>query len=105
MAGSLSQPPSAAISLYLGVSMGIRSKVEFALVMTIAVASLAGAAGCQMSKSSNPLAPTVAGPIAGVVISAPSPLEPGQDWQIKLRDQPVRLWVQNAGTSGVRPIT
>ena len=39
------------------------------------------AAGCQVSKSSNPLSPSVAGPIAGVTISTPNLLEPGQDWQ------------------------
>jgi hypothetical protein len=58
-----------------------------------------------MSKSSNPLAPTVAGPIAGVVITKPNALEPGQDWQIKMRDQPVKLMIQNADTSGVRTIS
>jgi hypothetical protein len=72
--------------------------------MAMATISIAGSA-CQMSKSSNPLAPTVAGPIAGVVITKPNALEPGQDWQIRMRDQPVKLMIQNADTSGVRPIT
>jgi hypothetical protein len=31
-------------------------------------------AGCQQSKSANPLSPDVAGPIAGVTISAPKNL-------------------------------
>jgi hypothetical protein len=57
-----------------------------------------------MSKSANPLSPSVAGPIAGVNISKPNLLEPGQDWQIQPRDQPVKLLFSNAGTSGVRTL-
>ena len=34
------------------------------------------AVGCEANKSRNPLSPTVAGPIAGVTITAPKPLEP-----------------------------
>lgn len=83
--------------------MGITSK--FISAAAVAAISLAGAAACQMTKSSNPLAPTVAGPIAGVVISSPFALEPGQDWQIRLRDQPVKLMIGNAGTSGVRTLS
>jgi hypothetical protein len=85
--------------------MGFRSRFRTALTITIAASSLAGAAGCQMSKSSNPLAPTVAGPIAGVVITTPIGVEPGQDWQIRLRDQPIKLMIQNADTSGVRTLS
>lgn len=61
--------------------------------------------GCQTEKSANPLSPSIAGPIAGVVISTPNLLEPGQDWQIHLRDQPVKLLFQNADTTGQRPLT
>ena len=35
------------------------------------------ASACETSKSANPLSPSVAGPIPGVEISAPKPLEPG----------------------------
>jgi hypothetical protein len=66
--------------------------------------SMIAMAGCEMTKSSNPLSPTVAGPIAGVVISTPNLLEPGQGWQIRMRDQPVKLMIQNADTSGVRTL-
>ena len=62
-------------------------------------------AGCQTSKSSSPTAPTVAGPIAGVTISAPVLLEPGQGFKFKEAEQPIRLTIQNATTSGVRPLT
>ncbi len=64
-----------------------------------AVSVLIGS-GCQVSKSANPLSPSVAGPIAGSTISAPNLLEPGQDWQIHMRDQPVKLMFQNADTFG-----
>jgi hypothetical protein len=59
---------------------------------------------CQVEKSANPLSPAIAGPVEGVVISTPNLLEPGQDWEMKTRDQPIRLLFQNADTSGVRPL-
>src|SRR3982750_3259867 len=62
-------------------------------------------AGCQTSKSASPTAPTVAGPIAGVPIPAPALLEPAQGFKFKESEQPIRLVVQNATTSGVRPLT
>ena len=77
--------------------------VKNALV-TLVIAGVS-AAGCQVSKSANPLSPSVAGPIAGVTITQPNALEPGQDWQIFMRDQPVRLLFQNSTSSGQRPIT
>jgi hypothetical protein len=60
--------------------------------------------GCQVEKSANPLSPAIAGPIEGVVISTPHLLEPGQDWELRTRDQPVQLLIRNAGTSGERPL-
>jgi hypothetical protein len=86
-------------------STGKTSRFCAALVMPIAALSIAGSVACQMSKSSNPLSPTVAGPIKGVVITKPNALEPGQDWQIRMRDQPVKLMIANADTSGVRTIS
>jgi len=61
--------------------------------------------GCQTSKSSTPTAPTVAGPIAGVSISAPALLEPSQGFKFKESEQPIRLVVQNATSNGARPLT
>lgn len=61
--------------------------------------------GCAAEKSSNPTAPTVAGPIPGVNISAPALLEPAQGFKFKENEQPIRLAVQNATSSGVRPLT
>jgi hypothetical protein len=60
---------------------------------------------CQTSKSSNPTAPTVAGPIAGVSISAPVLLEPAQGFKFKENEQPIRLVIQNASSTGVRPLS
>lgn len=62
------------------------------------------AAGCT-SKSSNPLSPSVAGPIPGVDISAPKVLEPAAGWQIDGTKQPLTLLVENALSNGVRPLT
>jgi hypothetical protein len=59
---------------------------------------------CQLEKSANPLSPAIAGPVAGVVISTPNLLEPGQDWEMKSRDQPLKLLFQNADSNGARPL-
>jgi hypothetical protein len=64
-----------------------------------------GFVGCEAEKSSNPTAPTVAGPIPGVNITAPALLEPAQGVKFKENEQPIRLVVQNSTSSGVRPLT
>ena len=66
---------------------------------------LIGLGACQTSKSSTPTAPTVAGPIPGVSITAPAMLEPAQGFKFKESEQPIRLVVQNATTNGVRPLS
>ena len=70
----------------------------------VAAAAVVLFGGCQVKKSANPLSPAVAGPVEGVVISHPNLLEPGQDWELKTRDQPVQLLIQNADTNGARPL-
>jgi hypothetical protein len=62
------------------------------------------AAACEQSKSANPLSPDVAGPIAGVTISAPRNLEPFVGQQIDASQQPLNFLIENASTSGVRPL-
>ena len=84
--------------------MSLGRSLRFRWVLAVFLAAFS-AAGCQVSKSSNPLSPSIAGPIAGVNLSQPSTLEPGQDWQIFMRDQPIKLLFANAATTGVRPIT
>ena len=61
--------------------------------------------GCEATKSSNPLSPSVAGPIAGVEITAPKMLEPAQGFKFKESQQPIKLLIENSTTNGVRPIT
>src|SRR6476659_5188350 len=62
-------------------------------------------AGCEAQKSSNPLSPSVAGPIPGVNISAPKLIEPAQGFKYKESQQPIKLVVENATSNGVRPMT
>ena len=59
---------------------------------------------CEMTKSEHPLGPTVAGPIPGVNITSPTPLEPAQGFRIAVDSQPVTLTLSNAATTGVRPL-
>ena len=61
--------------------------------------------GCEASKSSTPLSPSVAGPIPGVDISAPKPLEPLVGSKVAVDRQPVTLLIENASSSGPRPLT
>lgn len=64
-----------------------------------------GAAACETAKSANPLTPTVAGPIAGVSITPPKALEPGANQQIRDKDQPFNVVIENASSSSPRPYT
>jgi hypothetical protein len=69
-----------------------------------ALAAIACLAGCESAKSANPTAPSVAGPIPGVNITAPRPLEPGAGSTLVFSNEPPTLLIENAGTSGVRTI-
>ena len=60
---------------------------------------------CEAQKSSNPLSPTVAGPIGGVDITPPRLLEPAQGFKFKEKEQPIRLLIENSSSNGVRPVT
>jgi hypothetical protein len=60
--------------------------------------------GCEAAKSANPTAPTVAGPIPGVSITAPKPLEPGAGTTLVFGAEPPTLLIENAGSSGVRAL-
>ena len=62
-------------------------------------------AACEAKKSSNPLSPSVAGPIAGVEITAPKLLEPAQGFKFKEKQQPIRLVIENSITNGVRTVS
>jgi hypothetical protein len=71
-----------------------------ALVLALLVPLVA----CEAKKSETPLSPTVAGPIAGVEITAPRLLEPSEGTKLKESQQPITLLVENSSTNGVRPI-
>jgi hypothetical protein len=62
-------------------------------------------AACEAQKSSNPLSPSVAGPIPGVNITAPKLVEPAQGFKYKESQQPIKLVIENATSNGVRPVT
>jgi hypothetical protein len=77
--------------------MNYRARV----VLGLAAAALFSAA-CESTKSSNPLSPSVAGPIAGVTITAPKPLTPANGSEVK-QGEPVTLTLQNATSTSPRP--
>ncbi len=60
--------------------------------------------GCEQAKSANPLSPSVAGPIPGVNITAPQTLDPPAGAELVQQGQPVSLIIQNATTTGERPL-
>jgi hypothetical protein len=60
--------------------------------------------GCEAAKSANPTAPSVAGPIPGVNITAPRPLEPFAGSTLTFNGEPLTLLIENAGTSGARTL-
>jgi hypothetical protein len=57
-----------------------------------------------LEKSENVLSPTVAGPIPGVSIGMPVPVDPKDGRNIEVANQPVMLVIQNAPTNGERPL-
>ena len=63
---------------------------------------LASLVGCEASKSSTPLSPSVAGPIPGIEISAPKPLEPVVGAKVAVDQQPVTLLIENPSSTGPR---
>ena len=70
----------------------------------VGVAVAISVSACEMTKSEHPLGPTVAGPIPGVNITSPTPLEPAQGFRIAVDTQPVTLTLSNAASTGVRPL-
>src|SRR5580765_656406 len=66
---------------------------------------LALLSACERTKSATPLSPSLAGPLPGVDIQAPKPIEPAMAAQIAIDQQPIQLTVENATTTGVRPLS
>ena len=75
---------------------GVRS------LLLVSVLTVAGA--CETSKSSNPLEPSIAGPIPGVTITPPRLVEPAAGREIEAEEPPVTLVVENASTNGQRAL-
>jgi hypothetical protein len=73
--------------------------------LLVTCATVLSLTGCQASKSSNPLSASVAGPIPGVNITAPKLIDPTGGARIAVDKQPLTLVVENASTSGVRPLS
>ena len=61
----------------------------------------AAAAACEAEKSRTPTSPNVAGPIAGVNITAPSPMSPANGSEV-LTTEPVRLVFGNSASNSER---
>src|SRR3954469_3239348 len=75
------------------------------ILLAAAAAGAALTLACAAEKSSNPLSPTVQGPIPGVNITTPGTMQPSSGTRVPVDQQPVTLMVQNAATSGVRPLS
>lgn len=73
------------------------------LLSVAALCAIVLAAGCEQVKTSNPLSPLIAGPIAGVDISLPRSLEPGAGTKIEDRNQPITLLIENPSSNSPRP--
>ena len=78
-------------------------KLGILSVVSLLFVTVGGCVGAE--KSSNPLSPSVAGPIPGVNITPPTPLEPRDGVNIAVDQQPLTLLLENAGTNGQRPLS
>ncbi|HEY7502236.1 MAG TPA: fibronectin type III domain-containing protein [Vicinamibacterales bacterium] len=76
----------------------VRTITNFSLCATGALALTA----CEAEKSRNPLSPNVAGPIAGVSISVPTPASPVNGAEVT-NTTPLRLTFNNSSSNGERP--
>ena len=73
-------------------------------ISLLLVSAVIGGVACEQTKSANPLSPDVAGPIPGVSLTAPRPVEPGMGAQVVADGQPPTLVVENATTTGERAL-
>ena len=78
-------------------------KLNITSVAVITLAALA-TVSCESRKSANPLSPDIAGPIPGVTITAPKPLEPLAGQQVIFDGNPQTLLIENAGSTGTREL-
>lgn len=73
-------------------------------ILTGLLAASAGAA-CEQTRSSSPLSPLIAGPLAGVNITQPVLLEPEVNRKFKPAQQPITLLIENPSSNSPRPFT
>ena len=66
-------------------------------------ATVVALVGCGVEKSRNPLSPSIAGPIEGVVISAPIPVTSTNGQLIRATEQPITLGFSAAMSNSERP--
>lgn len=78
-----------------------RLSLTAGLVTAVSILSACDAA---VQKSSNPTSPLIAGPIAGVGISAPGLSQPSGGARFAADQQPVTLVIQNSTTNGERTV-
>jgi hypothetical protein len=76
-------------------------KIVCSRLAAVAVLALSLSA-CEAEKSKNPLSPNVAGPIAGVSLSAPQPSTPINGAEV-VTGAALRLTFNNSSSNGVRP--
>jgi hypothetical protein len=74
-------------------------------VSLLLVSALMGLASCERTKTSNPLSPQVAGPMAGVTVTPAVLAEPPVGSRIKDGQQPITLVIINASSNIARPLT
>ena len=83
----------------------MRKADPYVPIRVLAILAAVTCGACEASKSSNPLSPTVQGPIPGVNITTPTTMTPSSGQKIAVDQQPITLTVQNATTNGVRPLS
>ena len=81
------------------------NRITSSLAAPIAALFVLSLPACEANKSSNPLSPSVAGPIPGVEITTPKLLEPAQGVRLREAQQPIRLLIENSSSNGVRPVS
>ena len=82
--------------------MNQNCKIAFTIVGLV---GLLGVAGCDAERSANPLSPQIAGPLAGVTITAPAAITPANGELIATTEQPITLNFSSAESNSVRPFT
>jgi hypothetical protein len=69
------------------------------------VSLVVGSVACDAERSSNPLSPQIAGPLAGVTITTPAATGPVNGLLVAATEQPVTLTFAGATSNSVRPFT